>query len=248
MRLTVLGSSASYAGAGQACAGHLIEGEGARLLLDCGNGVLANLQRVTDPLTVDAVFVSHYHPDHYVDLFALHALLRYAPQGPVARMPVYMPEGLFARMECMLSERGAADFEQAFELHVLTAGVPLTFGGLKVTPHQVVHTVPTFALAVQEGARRFVYTSDCSLTDEVRSAVTGADFVLAEATLPEEYAGVAPHLTASEAGALAAGAGASSLVMAHVWPTNDRELMAELASSAFGRPALVATEFDTFDI
>lgn len=248
MRLTVLGSSASYAGVGQACAGHLVEGGGVRLLLDCGNGVLANLQRVLDPTTLDAVFVTHYHPDHYVDLFALHALLRYAPEGPVARLRVYMPDGLFERMECMLSERGSRDFEEAFELGVLAEGVPLSFGGLTVTPHEVVHTVPTYALAVEEAGRRLVYTSDCTLTDEVRSAVAGADFVLTEATLPEEYANVAPHLTASEAGTLAASAGAQQLALVHVWPTNDRALMARLATDAFGRPAHVATEFDTFDI
>jgi hypothetical protein len=33
-----------------------------------------------------------------------------------------------------------------------------------------------------------------------------------------------------------------------VWPTNDRELMARVASEAFGGPVVVASELDVFDI
>ena len=79
MRLTVLGSSASYAGPGQASAGYLIEGGDARVLFDCGSGVLAKLQRVADPHGLDAIFITHGHPDHFVDLYGFQALLRYAP-------------------------------------------------------------------------------------------------------------------------------------------------------------------------
>ena len=52
---------------------------------------------------------------------------------------------------------------------------------------------------------------------------SGADLLLAEATLPEAYAGAAPHMTASQAGELAREAGARALVLVHVWPTNDRD-------------------------
>ena len=53
MRLTILGSSASYADAGRACSGYLIENAGTRVLLDCGHGVLANLTQVIDPAMLD---------------------------------------------------------------------------------------------------------------------------------------------------------------------------------------------------
>jgi ribonuclease BN (tRNA processing enzyme) len=78
--------------------------------------------------------------------------------------------------------------------------------------------------------------------------VEGADFLLCEATLPEQYAGMAPHMTAGEAGTLAREAGASQLAMIHIWPTNDRAEQARVASKAFGRPAHVASELDTYEI
>jgi ribonuclease BN (tRNA processing enzyme) len=76
----------------------------------------------------------------------------------------------------------------------------------------------------------------------------GVDLLLAEATLPQEYAGAAPHLTAAQAGELAREAEAGALVLVHVWPTNDRGATAREASASFGAPVVVANEFDVFEI
>jgi ribonuclease BN (tRNA processing enzyme) len=248
MRLTVLGSSASYAGVGQACSGHLLEGGGARVLLDCGNGVLAHLARVADPLTLDAVFVTHQHSDHFADVFALQALLRYAPSGPAAPLPLYVPDGLMDRMKCLQSDRGAAEMDAAFRTQILEAGQPVTVKGLTVTPMPIEHSDPTYALRVETDGAVFVYTTDSAPTDDVVAAAEGADLLLAEATLPEQYAGRAPHLTARQAGEMARRAGAQRLVLAHIWATNDRDEAQRSASESFGAPVHVASEFDTFDI
>lgn len=248
MRLTVLGSAASYAGAGEACAGHLVQGGGATVLFDCGNGVLANLAKVIDPLDVEAIFISHYHPDHYADLFAYQSLLRYAPDGPAPAIDVYLPESLPDRMKCLLSDRGCAELDEAFTFHELRSGESIAVRDLTVTPVEVDHTEPTFAFRAQADGVLLAYTADSAPGEHVLAAVEGADLVLSEATLPEEYAGVAPHMTATEAGRLARDGGAAELVMSHIWPTNDRDQMEMLASAAFGRSARAAREFDTFEI
>lgn len=248
MRLTILGSSASYAGPGHACAGYLVEGERARVLMDCGNGTLANLGAVTDPATLDAVFVTHEHPDHFADLYALQALLRYAPAGPVGSLPLYLPEGLFERILALLNDRGRDEFVQAFSPHALTDGVTLEFDGLAVTPVAVEHVEPTFALVAEEGSARLCYTADTKPGLKVLAAAASVDLLLAEATLPEEYAGAAPHMTAAQAGALAYQAGALSLVLTHLWPSVDRDAAAEAATKTYGSRAHVARELDTYDI
>lgn len=248
MRVTVLGSAASHAGKGQACAGHLVEGGGARVLFDCGNGVLANLYRVADPLKLDAVFVTHNHPDHYVDLYSMQAMLRYAPSGPAAPMALHLPAGLFERMQGLLSERGGEEFRSAFTCHVLDEEKPVRIEGLTVTAFSVDHTEPTFALrAVADGAT-LVYTSDTAFTPNAARAAKGADLLLAEATLPERYEDMSPHLSARQAGLLAREADAGALALVHIWPTNDRELTVSVASEAFGRPAWASTEFDAFEV
>lgn len=248
MRLTVLGSAASYAGPGEACAGHLVESGETKVLFDCGHGVLANLGKIMNPVDLDAIFISHYHPDHYVDLYGLQSMLRYAPEGPAPAIDVHLPEGLLERMKCLLSERGCGALDDAFNFHVLETGVPVRVGGISVTAVPAEHTVESFALRAEADGAVLAYTADSRPGDTINAAVAGADFLLCEATLPEQYAGKAPHMTATEAGELAKKAGVSGLAMIHIWPTNDRASQQEAATKAFGRPAYVASEMDTYEI
>jgi ribonuclease BN (tRNA processing enzyme) len=92
------------------------------------------------------------------------------------------------------------------------------------------------------------YTADCEFDNAVAAAASDADLMLCEATLPEAYAGVAPHLTARQAGELARLAHARRLVLTHLWPTGNRDEAARDASEAFPGPISVAAEFDTFEI
>ena len=59
----MLGKSPAWQDAGGAsCSGYLVEDEGARVLLDCGSGVLGKLRAVVDYADVDAVVVSTFTP------------------------------------------------------------------------------------------------------------------------------------------------------------------------------------------
>lgn len=248
MQLTILGSAASYAGPDQACSGHLVEHEGTTLLMDCGNGTVANAGHVTDILSLDAVLVSHTHPDHFLDLFVLEAALRFAPEGPAGSLPIYLPEGLWDRMCALVGPAGAAHLAEAFEPHVLVAGQSLTFDDLVVTPHPVDHEGPTFAFVIEAPDGRLAYTADTRDGEAVRAAVAGCDVLLAECTLPAEYAGRAPHMTPEEAGRLAKDAGAELLVLTHLWPNTDHDRMLREAGEAFGGDTVLAEELLTIDM
>jgi ribonuclease BN (tRNA processing enzyme) len=250
MRLTIVGSAASYAGPGQACSSYLITTKAARVLLDCGNGSLANLARVVDPLALDAIFVTHRHPDHFLDLFALQAAIRYAPSGPerVAPIPLYGPEGLYESMSCLLDGRGQDDLHAAFSCSHLEAGRPVVVGDITVTPMPVDHIPGTFALRVANGPVTLCYTSDSRFGPLVLDAARGADVLLCEATLPAQYAGKAPHMTAEEAGRLGQTAGVRSLVLTHVWPTADRAALLDDARRTFAGDVTVATEMLALDL
>lgn len=248
MRLTVLGSAASYPDAGRACAGYLVASGPTSILLDCGNGVLSNLGKILDPTRLTAVFISHPHIDHFADLYALEAALRYAPSGPMPPLPLYVPEGLFELMGRVLTAHGARELTEAFDAHELAAGEPVRVDGLTVTPWPVDHVDTTFALVVDEGTSRLCYTSDTRLGDGVREAAHGASLLLADATLPEVFAGRAPHMTPAEAGSLARDAGADTLVLTHLWPSVDRSEALTQAGAVFGGRAIVAEEMDAFEI
>ena len=90
MELTVLGCYGPYPHIDGACSGYLLQTKHTTILLDLGNGTLRNCLRYTNIESVDAMFLSHLHPDHIGDVFVLRYMLEmngltkklYAPNEP----------------------------------------------------------------------------------------------------------------------------------------------------------------------
>ena len=89
MRLTVLGGCGGWPAAGLACSGYLVEHDGFRLLIDPGYAIVPRLLEVADAADVDAVLVSHGHPDHCADL---NPLLRAAAASYPGEIAVASPD------------------------------------------------------------------------------------------------------------------------------------------------------------
>src|SRR5680860_997994 len=90
MKLTVLGKSPAWQDAGGACSGYLVAEERTTILVDCGNGVFGKLRGCHDYVDVDAIFISHLHADHFMDLVPYAFALTHAPRQqpvPVDRWP-----------------------------------------------------------------------------------------------------------------------------------------------------------------
>lgn len=68
MRLALLGGSGAWPAAGGACSGYLVEHDGFRLLVDPGYATVPRLLTLLPAAEVDAVLVTHGHPDHCADL------------------------------------------------------------------------------------------------------------------------------------------------------------------------------------
>ena len=93
MELTVLGCSGSFgAPGGGACSGYLLRSGDTSIWIDCGNGTFGHLQEHVAVEDLTAVVLTHGHPDHCVDIYGLHVLLRYGIERE--DVPVFAPEGL----------------------------------------------------------------------------------------------------------------------------------------------------------
>jgi len=245
VRLTVLGSSASQPAAGDASSGYLIAEGASTLLVDCGSGVLGNLQQHASLDALDAIVISHMHADHYIDLIAMRYGRRYGAPGQ-REIAVYLPPGGAAKLQAVSEAISSTQpfFAGALSLRDYAPGERIDVGELTVEPREVVHGIRSFGmLIVGRGGATLAYSSDTVCCDEIVELARDADVLLAENTLgggaPSHHQPVT-HISAEEAGQLAARARAGRLVLTHFWHTADRELARAEAARHFEGEVLAA--------
>ena len=151
--VTVLGCSGSYNAVDIPCSGYLVQAGGVNLWMDCGNGTLGNLQRHIDVADLDAVVVTHSHPDHCVDLFGLHVLATYGLER--TGIPVIAAPEVAARMLPL-----ARDWRTTFEWREVADGDRAEIGAASLRFSSTDHPVPTLAVEVGAAGKRLVYTAD----------------------------------------------------------------------------------------
>ena len=226
MRLTVIGCSGSYPGPESPASCYLVEsaheGVTSRILLDLGSGALGALHKYVDPLEVDAVFLSHLHPDHCSDMSGYYVMRKYHPSGAQPRIPVYGPTGTAKRMAGLYGLPESPGMTEEFDFHRLDESASTQFGPFTISVAKVVHPVDAYAIKVEDGSSSFVYSGDTAPSDALVRLAKGADLLLAEASFREgEENPDGLHMTGREAGSAAAQAGVAKLVLTHIPPWHD---------------------------
>jgi ribonuclease BN (tRNA processing enzyme) len=227
--LTVLGCGGTYAEPDNACSGYLIEGADTRVWVDTGPGTFANLQRHVDLSDLDAIVISHEHPDHWLDLPLVRNVLRYLRGNQT--IPVFGTAGTRVLAEHLLEY-----IEPTFEWTTIADGDQFSVGGINVTCSRTDHPVETMAMRFEIGSTSIVYTADTGPDWEVSALGPDPDVVLCEATMDDADTGTAPHLTGGEAGRTAASAGAGRLLLTHLLPGSDGERRRAEAAAEFSGP------------
>jgi ribonuclease BN (tRNA processing enzyme) len=253
MRLTVIGCSGSYPGPDSPASSYLVEADDGtrtwRLLLDLGSGALGRLQQVTDPLGVDAVFLSHLHPDHWFDMSGYYVLRKYHPGGAPPRIPVYGPRGTARRMAEAYGLPVNPGMSGEFDVHEFDVHQPVSVGPVKVEVVEVAHPVAAYAIKVTHEGRSLVYSGDTAYCDSLAELAQGADLLLAEAAFRDGDDNPANlHMTGSEAARTAVRAGVSRLVLTHIPPWFDPQVAHEEARPVFEGQLDLATSGAVYEL
>ncbi|MBW8171840.1 MBL fold metallo-hydrolase [Ornithinimicrobium sp. Arc0846-15] len=237
MELTVIGCSGSVAGPDGPASCYLLraeqDGRWWQIVLDLGSGALGGLQRHIDPLTLDAVVLSHLHPDHCLDLTGLHVMWTHHPvMHPLGRLPVYGPTGTAERLARAHGVDAAKPVEDAFDVRAVSCRQEFRVGPFSVLPILVNHPVTAFGYRVTCAGATVAYTGDTDACPELSPLMADADLVLADSAFVEgreSASGV--HLSGRRAAqaAVAAG-GVQRLMLTHIPPwTNPDVCRAEAA-------------------
>jgi ribonuclease BN (tRNA processing enzyme) len=239
LSVTVLGCSGSYAGPGEACSGYLVRSPGATVVVDLGSGTLANLQAHVPVGDVDALVLTHSHPDHWSDLPILRNAMRYILG--LSGLPVF---GTARTFDAALAVSG--ELEPTLRWTTVDGTSTVTVGDQRIRFSPTDHPVETLAVRVDAGGRSLLYTADTGPEWDPGPVGDGVDLLLAEATLPISHEGTVQHLSGRQAGALARTLGAGRLVVTHVSPGLDDEHQRRDAEAAFAGPVDVASTGATF--
>jgi len=241
VRLTVIGCSGSFPGPDSPASCYLVEEQGFRLLVDLGSGALGPLQRHASLYEIDAVCLSHLHPDPCLDMTGYWVARTSSPDAPSPRIPVYGPPGTVRRLARALGVDEPEDMTGAFDFLDLRPG-QMEIGPLRLTLGHMNHPVETFGFRFEADGVALAYSADTGESAELANLARDADVLLSEASfvdgpgLPEGL-----HLTARQAAEHATRAGVGHLLLTHLVPWNDRDRTREEAAAAFDGQLGLAT-------
>ncbi|MGW2253313.1 MBL fold metallo-hydrolase [Kitasatospora sp. NPDC001660] len=235
-QLTVLGTCGAWPEAGRAASGFLLDHDGHRVALDLGYATFPRLAALGNPL--DAVVITHEHPDHCADLSAL-ARARYFASAPGPRLPLHCPPGVIARVQAM---EPTEDLHEVFDIQPLPTTETVHIGPLRLDAALLPHHVPHAGVRLTAPGLTLAYSGDAGPSPALAELAAGADLFIAGTTLNGDAAD--PHLlSAVQAAACAARAGARRLLLTHFWPGSDRTRALAQARAAFpGGEVIVAEE------
>lgn len=186
MQLTIVGCGDAFGTEGRLQSCYLIESAGRRVLLDCGATAQIGLNRMKfDANTIDTIFISHLHGDHFAGLIwivmsAQYLTKRTAPLrvvGPptIERRYTAAAEALFPGMTAV---------ERGFELTFVEIGQdkPYRDADFTVTAREVSHPAdaPSHALRLTAGGKTLGFSGDTEWVEALVTIADGADLFMTE--------------------------------------------------------------------
>jgi len=219
VRLTVLGAGPAYTDRQDAAgAAYLVTDGGTNVLLDLGQGAFPRLFPHVQPADLDAVLVSHLHPDHFIDLVPLRHYLRYEFEPP-RRVRVLAPRGLADRLDALHAEPGFT--AEALDCELL--GPARRIGSLSIETGLVAHTDESYAIRVAaEAGPGLVYSGDCGRATDLVPLIRQGDALLVEAAFgPGPVLDGVLHLDGPAIGELAAVTRPGRIFLTHILAGRD---------------------------
>jgi len=257
MRIHVIGCSGSFAGPDGAASSYLIEQEDSegrlwRILMDLGSGAFGPLQSVIDPAELDAVIISHLHPDHYLDITGLEVFWAYHERDDLPQLPIHAPAPLPDRISAVLGREGDVPDGVScvpFAHNALSDHQRFTIGPFDIEVREVLHPVEAYGFRITAGGDVLAYSGDTDTCEALDDLARGADLFLCEAGYIEgrddRFTGV--HLTGLRAGEAAVAAQAGRVVLTHVAAWTDPAIPVAEARSVYSGPLELAEPFAVYD-
>ena len=224
------------------CPGFLIEYQGKKVLLDCGNGV-SRLFEMEKDLKDLIIIISHLHKDHYSDLscFGYDSYILKNLGYLNKRVKVYIPSGDFIEVNNIKQNLPDYDYLMNFGNENHLEFIPynenniIKHGNMNISFKKNPHQLITYSSKIQTGNFTIVYSTDTGYQNNTLTKFSeNADLLICESTfLRDQCKSTDNHLYAYEAGMIAKNANVKKLLLTHFYPTIDKKLYVDEAKEIF---------------
>ena len=169
LSLFFAGTAGSVPSARRGLPAILLRAGGDRILLDCGEGTQQQLLRSAGLPELDAIFISHYHLDHWLGLVGM--LKTFDLRARERPLTIHGPPGLkalFAMLRPVLGRTG-----YPLSLAELEPYEEIRFGGYTIGSFPVRHRVEAYGYAFVEDDRPGRFDADAA---RALGVIEGPDF------------------------------------------------------------------------
>lgn len=241
--------------------GHLLQFNGVNILLDCGEGMRAQMEKIKfDYFDLNYIFITHFHPDHFnLDSLIQSIYVRARKSETKKSLIAYGPKNIEEKFEMSWDSKHTKNAYRRSLLNILD----LQFveyeneheidisKNVKVISYKVSHgEMDAYGLRFLLDDKVVSYSGDSGVCDGLEKAAQNADIFLCEAAinLEDNENNTSAHLTYSLAGDIAKKSNVKKLVLVHYTGKDSDEIMKqEVRKSGFNGEISMAKDLDSFE-
>lgn len=228
MKLYILGSGTCVPNVRRGSSGYAIKLPKSTILFDCGSGTTWKLGMVgVDYLTVDHIFITHFHPDHTADLIPFLFATKYPhPKGREKPLSIWGPKGFsefYSSLKVLyddwISPEGLSIEPDGVSVNDIDSDI-LKFDDFTLAAQKTFHTENSLAFKIESEGKSIVYSGDTDYGEYLIQLARDADILIIECSFPDslKFKG---HLTPSEVGKIANASQAKKIILTHLYPDCD---------------------------
>ena len=249
MRVTILGAGTAIPAPQYSPAGLYLRVGREHVILDAGAGTLQRLHRLgVTFLQVDRIFLTHFHPDHCLDLVSFLFAMRIPCPARTKPLTVYGPQGLTRLYRQLASAFHGWIAPRTYRLILKELGeTTLRLKGYTVHTRAMNHSARALGYRFEARGRRLAYSGDTDVCREIVALGRRADLLILECSLTDEQKGTG-HLTPTECGRIAAEAECRRLVLTHFYPVFRNYNIRARVRRHFRGPLSLAKDLTSFRI
>ncbi|MGA3173522.1 MAG: ribonuclease Z [Syntrophorhabdales bacterium] len=217
MKLRILGTGTAAPSLERASSSYLLSTRTGNVLIDAGPSVVRRLLEFGYGLNdIDVIALTHFHPDHTVDLVTFLFACNYGERRREKDLILIGGRGIrsffrrLARLYPWIEPIG-----YRLKIKSLPGGT-MRLGSVSLTTLPMRHMSASIGLRFEEGASSVAFSGDTDYSPDLVLLAAGVDVLVAECSFPEEK--VEGHLNLASLLKVVREAKPGQVIMSHLYP------------------------------